>query len=364
MRDGLRNEARKGAVYSHPPLGYVKGPNGAFALDPDEQAQAVVRLVFEQFARQGAVCGLLRYLVQHGIRLPVRPHTGPERGRLQGHRPNRVTLQSLLHHPIDAGFSRWGHRAVGPRKKVPGRRQSGRTLRPPQECLVLRPGHCPADIRPEQFWASQQRLAQNRAGRRGAPRQGPALLSGLLVCGRCGDRMVVNSNNAHNGLRYNGHKALTCSGEPACQSLSGRRLDALVTEQVLAALRPAALELHLAAAQDVERQRQLLRQGWRQRLGRARYEADRAARQYQAVGPENRLVAREWERRWKTALQEQVRLGQEDQQFGAQRPAKLSAAEQQQVRELARQVPQLWSADSTTAVDGNAWCGCSSSGSR
>src|SRR6516165_9832302 len=79
MHDGLLNKARKGEVYSHPPIGYVKGPTGGFALDPDEQAQAVVRLLFEQFERQGTVCGLLRYLVQHGIRLPVRPHAGPER---------------------------------------------------------------------------------------------------------------------------------------------------------------------------------------------------------------------------------------------------------------------------------------------
>jgi DNA invertase Pin-like site-specific DNA recombinase len=351
MHDGLLNKARKGEVYNHPPIGYVKGPTGAFVLDPDEQAQGVVRLLFEQFERQGTVCGLLRYLVQHGIRMPVRPHTGPERGQLQWHRPNRVTLQSLLHHPVYAGFYRWGYRAVDPRKKVPGRPQSGRTLRPPQECLVLLPDHCPAYISPEQFWANQRRLEQNRAGGLGAPRQGPALLSGLLVCGRCGYRMVVNYNNAHNGLRYNCHRALTCYGEPECQSLSGRGLDAFITEQVLAALQPAALELHLAAARDVEQQRQVLHQHWQQQLERARYEADRAARQYQAVEPENRLVARELERRWESALQEQARLEQGYQQFCAQRPAKLSAAEQQQIRELAQHVPQLWSADSTTAVD-------------
>jgi DNA invertase Pin-like site-specific DNA recombinase len=350
MHEGMLNKARKGELYNHPPIGYVKEPGG-FALDPDEQVRGVVRLLFEQFPRQGTVCGLLRHLVQHGIRIPVRPHSGPQRGQLQWHRPNRVTLQSLLHHPIYAGFYRWGHRSIDPRKKVPGRRQSGRMLRPPQECLVLLPEHCPAYISPEQFWANQERLQQNRAGNLGAPRQGPALLSGLLVCGRCGYRMVVNYNNAHNGLRYNCHRSLVCYGEPACQSLSGKRLDAFVTQQVLAALQPAALELHLAAAADVEQQRQLLHQNWQQQLERARYEAQRAFRQYQAVEPENRLVARELERRWETALQEQARLEQDYQQFCAARPAKLSAAEREQIRQLAEHVPQLWSADSTTAAD-------------
>jgi DNA invertase Pin-like site-specific DNA recombinase len=353
MYEGLLNKARRGEVYNHPPIGYVKGPAGNFIVDPDEQVQSVVRLIFEQFERQGTVCALLRWLVQHGIRIPVRPHQGEQRGSLQWRRPNRVTLQSLLHHPIYAGFYRFGHRAVDPRKKVPGKRQSGRTLRAPHDCLVLLSDHCPAYIAAEQFWANQDRLEQNRArvDTLGAPRQGPALLSGLLRCGRCGYRMVVNYNNAKNGLRYNCLHSLVCYGEPACQSLSGKRLDGFVAEQVLAALQPAALELHLAAAADIEQQRQALHQNWQQQLERAGHAADRAARQYRAVEPENRLVARTLERGWEEALAEQVRLQQEYEQFCAERPARLSAAEQAQVRELAEQIPELWSAASTTAVD-------------
>jgi len=353
MHDGLLNKARKGEVYNHPPIGYVKGPTGAFVLDPDEQAQSVVRLIFEQFPRQGTVCGLLRYLVQHGIRIPVRPHSGEHRGELQWHRPNRVTLQSMLHHPIYAGFYRFGHRAIDSRKKIPGRRQSGRTLRPPRECLVLLPDHCPAYIPAEQFWANQQRLQENRAGAPGlgAPRPGPALLSGLLVCGRCGYRMVVNYNHGGRFLRYGCNRALVCYGEPECQSLAGERLDALVAAQVLAALQPAALELHLAAAADLEQQRQTLHQNWQQRLERACYEAERAARQYHQVEPENRLVARELERRWEGALQEQVRLQQEYAQVCAERPARLTAAERAQVRQLAQHIAELWNAESTTPAD-------------
>jgi DNA invertase Pin-like site-specific DNA recombinase len=104
MHEGMLHKARKGELYSHPPIGYVRDADGRFALDPDEQAQDVVRLIFEQFERQGTVCGLLRYLVRHDIHIPVRPHGGPQRGQLQWHRPNRVTLQNLLHHPIYGGF--------------------------------------------------------------------------------------------------------------------------------------------------------------------------------------------------------------------------------------------------------------------
>jgi DNA invertase Pin-like site-specific DNA recombinase len=353
MDEGLLHKARRGEVYNHPPIGYVKAPTGGFALDPDEQVQSVVRLLFEQCERQGTVCGLLRYLVQHNILIPVRPHQRALRGQLQWRRPNRVTLQTLLHHPIYAGYYRFGHRAVDPRKKVAGRRQSGRTFRAPKDCLVLLPDHCPASIKADQFWANQERLQQNRArfDTLGAARQGPALLSGLLRCGRCGYRMVVNYNNAHNGLRYNCYHALVCYGEPDCQSLSGKRLDALIAGQVLAALQPAALQLHLAAAADLEQQRQRLHQNWHQRLERSRYEAERAARQYGEVEPENRLVARELERRWEEALQEQARLQREYEQFAAQRPAQLSAVQREQIEQLAADIPQLWAAESTTAAD-------------
>jgi DNA invertase Pin-like site-specific DNA recombinase len=106
MYQGLLNKARRGAVFNHPPAGYIKLPTGTFALDPDEQVQGVIRLRFDQFERQGSIHGLLRYLVEHHIRMPIRPHHGPNRGQLEWRRPNRVTLQYLVHHPIYAGYYR------------------------------------------------------------------------------------------------------------------------------------------------------------------------------------------------------------------------------------------------------------------
>jgi DNA invertase Pin-like site-specific DNA recombinase len=353
LYQGMLNKAKRGEAFNHPPIGYVKSPDGAFALDPDEQVQGVIHLLFEQFERIGTSYGLLRYLVDHDICIPVRPLAGEQRGQLVWRRPNRVTLQSLLRHPIYAGFYRWGHRATDPRKKVPGRRQSGRTFRQANDCLVLLPDRCPAYISAEQFWTNQDRLHANRANATslGAPRRGPSLLGGLLVCGRCGYRMMVNYTDCGRGLRYCCCRGLTCYGEPECQSLSGRRLDELVATQVLAALQPAPLELHLAAAADIEKQRHLLHQNWQQQIERARYQTQRAARQYQSVEPENRLVARELERCWEEAMREENRLKQEYERFCVSQPAKLSAQEQEQIRQLAQDIPDLWSAETTTAAD-------------
>ncbi len=349
MYQGLLNKARRGEVFNHPPAGYIKLPTGAFALDPDEQVQSVIRLLFDQFERHSSINGLLQYLVGHHIRMPIRPHHGPNRGQLEWRRPNRVTLQYLLHHPIYAGYYRWGHRPCDPRRKVGGRPGTGRTVRAPEDCLVLLEGRCPAYITAERFWANQRRLQANRDANFKGVRHGPSLLGGLLVCARCGCHLLVSYTNAGRGLRYSCLRNRIDYGEPRCQNLSGQRLDALISTQILDVLQPAALELHLAAAADVAQERRRLHQHWQQQLERARYEAERAARQYQAVEPENRLVARALERRWEEALAEQNRLAEEYERFCHSQPASLSAAEQEHIRSLARDIPQLWHADTTTA---------------
>jgi hypothetical protein len=178
MYEGLLHKARRGEVFNHPPIGYIKGPGGGFELDPDEQVQGVVRLIFEQFERQGTVCGLLRYLVQHQVLVPVRPHRRAQRGQLQWRRPNRVTLQCLLHHPIYAGFYRFGHRAVDLRKKVAGRPQSGRTLRAAKDCRrrACEPlPRCPEELQPRT--GHRQPPSAPHQSCPGRPQSGPWLLS-------------------------------------------------------------------------------------------------------------------------------------------------------------------------------------------
>lgn len=352
MHEGRKNKARRGELFNHAMIGYVRIPEG-LALDPDEQAQEVVRRVFDQFDRQGSLHGLLRYLVHHGIRLPVRPHYGPNRGKLEWHRPNRETLQNMLHHPVYAGYYRHGHRPLDPRRKVAGRPGTGRTIHPPQDCEVLLENRCPVYITPERFWANQERLAANRARHEaaGAVRHGPSLLGGILVCGRCGQRMMVAYSGRANRLRYSCSRAAVEYAEPMCQGLAGAVLDDLIAAQVLAALAPAALELNVAAADDVEQERARLHRHWQQQRERAGYEAERARRQYDATEPENRLVGRELQRRWEEALKEQRRVEEEYAQFCRSQPAGLSAAERELIRSLAQDLPALWAAASATPAD-------------
>jgi len=359
LQQGMWNKAQRGEVLNHAPIGYVRTIAGDFVIDPDEQAQAVVRLIFAQFARRGSVNGLLRWLVRHEVKMPIRPHFGANRGEIEWRRPNRVTLLNVLHHPIYAGAYRWGHREVDPRKKIPGRPTTGRTLNAHDACRVLIRDRFPPYIAWEEFEKNQRKLAENSVLGKllSAPRHGPSVLAGLVVCGRCGRHMLVgygNTTSATKTLRFRCQRDAIDYGADACQSLSGAVLESFVVARLLQAVSPASLELSLAASEDIERERKQLDDHWQQRRARSRYEVEQARRQYAAVDPEHRLVARELERRWDEALRADEQLQADYARFQQDSPRKLSPHERQQILALSEDLPALWHAETTAPEDRQA----------
>ena len=353
MYKGKLNKALRGEMFNLPPIGYVKLPRGSFAIDPDEQVQAVVRLIFDEFDRQDTLHGLLCYLAHNKVQIPVRARDKANQGELEWHKPNRPTLQNLLHHPIYAGAYRYGHRAIDPRKKKPGRPNTGKQIRPAEECLVLIRDHLPAYITWERFQANQRRLEANRTGEEtpGAVREGAALLSGLIRCGRCNRRMQVRYSGRKNRTTYVCVGRSSDYGEPSCQSLSGQPLDDLVVEQILLAVEPAGLEASLAAVADIERERADLLRQWTLKIERVDYDVDRAFRQYQKCEPENRLVARELERRWEETLRQQRQMVEEFEAWKQSAPVRLSIQDQETIRALAKDLPAVWHAETTRPQD-------------
>lgn len=352
MYQAVLNKARRGDLYIWPPVGYVKLPSGQFDIDPDEQVQGVIRLILDQFDRIGTVRGVVRYMVDHDIKMPVRPHAGPNRGNLEWRRPIRDTVQTVVTHPLFAGTYRYGYRQVDPRRKKASRPSSGRVVMDPENYHALIPDHCPAYISMERYMRNQERVRENRAhaSAKGAPREGAALLAGIAVCGRCGRRMSVLYPRKQE-MRYHCQIGRNDCRSPMCQSLSGRVVDDLVSEKVLAALQPAALEVSLLAADDLTQERQALDASWKQRLERLEYEAQRAERQFQAVEPENRLVARELEKRWESALREKGQLEQEYARYRQTQSPVLSDEERESIRALSENLPQVWQAETTTPID-------------
>ncbi|WP_201378906.1 recombinase family protein [Ktedonobacter sp. SOSP1-52] len=354
MHQGRLSKAQRGELQFALPVGYVWSPTGEIQFDPDEQVQQVVRFLFRKFEELGTLGGLVRYLAHHQIQLGIRVREGPGKGELVWRRPNRATIQMMLRHPLYAGSYVYGRRQEDPRRKQPERPRTGRVVMTTDEWLVLLPNRCPAYISPEQYEHNQARLQANRAraDAMGVARGGPALLAGLVVCARCGCRLNVHYDNGGDHLHtYECIERWTHYGEPKCQHLAGPCLDTFVSQQVLAALEPAALELSLTVTERVEQERAELDRLWQQRRERAAYEAERAARQYHAVEPEHRLVARTLEHAWEEKLADQQQLEEEYHRFVQQKPRVLSDSEREAIRRLATDIPAIWAAPTTMDAD-------------
>jgi hypothetical protein len=195
MHQGKLSKARRGELAFPVPIGYIRRPSGEVVFDPDEEVQQIVSLVFRKFEELGTVRGVLRYLVENGLKLGVRVHEREGKGELQWRRPNRTTLQNMLNNPIYAGAYAYGRRRVDPRRKKPGRPRTGYVSRltPSEEWYVMIKDRLPAYLSWEHYEKNLERLAanQSRADTKGAPGRGISLLQGLLVCGRCEARMNV-----------------------------------------------------------------------------------------------------------------------------------------------------------------------------
>ena len=356
MASGRLAKAGRGELAVPLPAGYARRASGEVALDPDEQVQAVIRLVFRLFDELGTVHAVLRFLVEHQVQIGMRERSGAGKGEVAWRAPHQQGLVNMLRNPAYAGIYAYGRSRTDRSRRLPGREHSGRVRRlEAGQWLVRIDGALPAYISVEQYERNQARLAANRARAEsmGAPREGPALLGGLVVCGICGHRLQVNYETSGQGLagRYCCQRRHHTYGEPRCQQMAARFLDEHVVAQVLSALAPAALELSVTAAGQAEGRRAEAGRIWRQRLERAGFACDRARRQYQLAEPENRLVARQLEREREAALAEQARLGEEYERYQQRCPARLTPAELAAIRVLAEDIPALWAAPTTTVAD-------------
>jgi DNA invertase Pin-like site-specific DNA recombinase len=252
MLEARMAKARRGELGKPVPMGYVRRPSGEIILDPDEQAQATIRLVFELYQRFGTIGKVLRHLTINEIRMPVHAASGQNKGELEWRRPNRPSLYCLLVNPIYAGAYVYGLRPTDRRRQKPGHPKTGRKSPKLDNAAVVIPDRVPAYITWDQYQENQARLRANAARLKGPVRAGSALLSGLLICGRCGLRMNSAYNNNGHAPRYQCGNMRSTYDEPLCQSLAAAPLDRLIADLVLAAVQPAAIEVSLAVAADVE----------------------------------------------------------------------------------------------------------------
>ena len=349
---GRMNKAQRGELFGSVPRGYLILANGKVAFDPDEQARAVIRMVFDKFDQIGTVYGLMYDLIRNQIALPIRLHCGAKKGELDWRRPSISTLCQLLHHPIYAGAYVYGRRSRDPKARYSSSKNRSVKVKSMADWKVLLHDRLPAYITWERYLANQQRLRQNRPAPTtpGTPKKGACLLAGLMNCGRCGRRMAAIYREREVSY-YSCNRHIHDAREQTCYGLKSTEIDDLVSQQVLRTLEPAGLELSLNVLDDVEKERARLDQNWQQKLQRARYEIDLAERCYRVVDPANRLVAACLETSWNEALQNERQVQEEYHRFVHESPPQLTDRQRVTIETLSQNIPALWHAPTTTNVD-------------
>ncbi|HYN78549.1 MAG TPA: recombinase family protein, partial [Lamprocystis sp. (in: g-proteobacteria)] len=356
LQAGEYQKAQRGELHLSLPVGLERLRDGSVVLNPDEEVQARLRLVFQKFEDVGSAHAVLRYLHRANLPLPTRPLRGPAPHPILWQPPSASRVLAILHNPAYAGAYVYGQTTRDPTRHQPGHPQSGLIHRPRAQWPVCLPDIYPAYISWARFVAIQQQLQDNQsryeAERHGAPRQGQALLQGLIRCGRCGALMQ---------LRYSGpdgqYPVYRCGAarheyhQPLCQEVRALALDAAIERHLLQALEPDRLALALATLAQFEQENAALQHQWQLRLEHARYDSERAWRQYTAVEPEHRLVARTLERQWEDKLRAVEELEQTHRQWASQQALTLTEADRQAILALAEDVPSLWHASTTTPAD-------------
>src|SRR6516164_2029112 len=301
LQGGIRNKARRGELFVRPPMGYIYTAEEKMVLDPDQQVQQAVRLLFETFRRTGSAMATVKYFADQGLHFPRHVHTGPNKGDVVWAGLEHSRALRILHNPRYAGAFVYGRTHM--RKTVEGDWIIEAV--PREEWEVLIRGAHTGYIEWEEYEQNQRRLRDNSQAygedrRRSPPREGPALLQGLLICGRCGKRMTVRYHSRRRQLvpDYVCQREGIEQGEPICQHIPGAAIDEAIGDILVEAVTPITLEVALAVQKELQSRLDEADRLRQQQVERARYEAELARRRYLRVDPDNRLVADSLEADW------------------------------------------------------------------
>jgi DNA invertase Pin-like site-specific DNA recombinase len=350
---GKLKKASDGQLRFRPPTGLVYDPQGRIVFDPDEEVQHAIRLILSLFEQSASALAVVQHFAGHNLKCPTRLWGGGRDDQVIWRPLSHGRVLNILHNPAYAGAYVYG-RTKTRRLSLPGEepRVKGRTRQVrPEDWPFLIPGHHPGYVTWDQFQQNQQRLDDNRTlpddDRRGAPREGTALLQGIVRCGRCGRRMSVRYLNNGSIPSYECNRLHTHYAGKTCQSVRGDKIDAAVADALLEAMRPAQLEISITAFDHVAAQARQLDRQWQLTLERARYEAELARRRFVAVEPENRLVARTLEREWNERLAEIERMERDAALHPRLASRLVDPEEQRRILALAQDLTKVWHAPTT-----------------
>lgn len=344
LQGGIESKARRGELKAPLPVGFVYTSDNGVVLDPDAAVQQAIHLLFDTFARTGSAWKTVQFFTTHAIPFPRRVHNGPHRGELVWGPLVHGRVRQILHNPRYAGAFCFGRTHT----RYTGDHKSHVELLPPSEWMALVHNAHPGYITWDHFEDIQRRLRDNAktydtANSAHSPREGLALIQGLVLCGRCGRRMTVRYHERQWGLvpdyvcQYEG----IAEGQAICQSVPGQAIDATIGELVVTIISPTVLQQTLAVQEEYRQQMREVERLRQQEIDRARYEVHAAHRRYLLVDPANRLVAQSLETDWNTKLQILADLEATADRHHQEEPT-LTPSQEAAIAALATDVPRLW----------------------
>ncbi len=342
LQGGLLSKAKRGELNIPLPIGFVYDEQSRVGLDPDAQVQEAIRTLFATFPRVGSALGTAKAFRKEMI---LFPHRTPVRGRR--HKTPVVwkdltvdTVLRLLHNPRYAGIYCYGRTR---QYRTPQGRYVCRK-RPAQEWCAWIPDAHEGYISQQQHEENLRRLAENAqaigADRRRPPREGPALLQGLVVCGKCGRKMGVHYHWRLEEL-VPGY-VCTRKEEPSCQVVHGKTVDEAIGKLLVELMSPMTIEVSLSVQQELAQRFEQVERLRRKQVQRARYEADLARQRFLQVDPNNRLVAANLEVEWNEKLKLLTAAEEEFERRLAEDRKPFDAEHQEKIRSLVSDFSQLW----------------------
>jgi DNA invertase Pin-like site-specific DNA recombinase len=345
LHGGILNKARRGELITPLPIGFLYGPEGQVLLDPDREVQKSLRMFFKTFRRTGSAMATVKAFREQGLTFPHRIRGGANKGEIVWKPLLHSRALWLLHNPRYAGVFFYG--------RTQQRHHPDGSVRykklPRQEWTAFIPDAHPGYISWEQFEDNQKRLQENAQAysterKKSPPREGPALLQGIVLCGRCGSRMTVRYHQIRGRLvpNYVCQRQGIARGEPICLSVPGAGIERAIGMLLIDTVTPLTLEVSLAVEEELFRRRDEAEELRQKHVERLRYEADLARRRYMQVDPDNRLVADELEGQWNEKLKAHKEALEVLNKQRDVRARILSAEERSRVLALAKNFPRLW----------------------
>ena len=358
LQGGKLNKAKKGELRFPLPVGFCHDDDGQVVIDPDQEVQGAIRLVFDVFHQTGSAYAVVQHFAQKELRFPKRAYGGAWNGRLVWGRLGHSRVLGLLKNPSYAGTYTFGRYQSRKQISSNGDVRSRSKPVPMDSWRVMIQDHHAGYITWEQYERNRRMLEKNRTNAEhtllsGPAREGLAIMQGILLCRKCGRRISVRYKG--NGGIYPTYdcNALRREGlsTSSCLSIRCDLVDAAVVQRVLEIIDPARIEIAEKVLKQLEQQDQAVSHQWRMRIERAEYEAQLAQRRYEEVDPSNRLVASTLEKRWNDALVKLEELKSQHDNLVSKEASPLSEKQRADVRRLAEDLPRLWNAPSTKAKD-------------